>query len=470
MEDFEIIVHERFFTDACCNMGYTPISAINELIDNSKDAKATEVEIGYDYQTKTLSIKDNGIGMSYQSLKKAMEFAPDKVRDVCGVGFYGVGLKTSLLNLANIDEGSNVEIITVHDEQVNKVIWQIKKGSVRTGRIEDVKNCKNCTNGTTISITNVILDYKTLENLYKSLGVVYYPSISKGDFNIYMNCSYKQEYQAPGKMSVQKFNNLKIEATNPLYFDKESFILSKDEFVATVNYKDTEYDIIVKAVLLNDITEETPIQWDIRKGADGGVKSLKRSGLYVIYGGRYIEVGDNFSLFGLPNQYFFSGIRVEFEIPKELTQLFGVKFNKTSGLKGMSNTPELEELVRKLRSKFNYFHRNFEHKSKRTKKEKMKEIKINNKRFTISEKGYGNSNIPWFVDYSGEKTIVTLNTDSNVYNNIILNSKNSPELKNMFKTCSAVLAATCEEMFQDEDDKKIEAYTRMGNNFNSLVK
>lgn len=449
----------------------TNISSIHELVDNAKDANTSKITICYDYKTKVLSVIDNGSGMSYQTLKKAMEFSPENEKNEKGVGFYGVGLKTSLLNLADIDNGSDVTIATTHNGITNKVIWKIKKGYVKDYIIKSVKTENKNSNGTIISITNINLDFNNLHKLYKHLGVVYFPSLSKGEFEIYMNCTYEHKFNCPSGLKEIDFTNLKVEPTDPLYRDKRDFILSEDSFIATIVYKGVTYEIPVKTVLLTDMAEETPIPWDTKRGNDGGVKSLVRSGLYAIYGGRYIEIGDNLKLFGIPHQFFYSGARAEFEIPKALTELFGVKINKTSGIKKMTEIPEMEELVRKLKNKFEYYKLNFEHQSKRSsKKEKINSLEINTKKFDIIEKGYGHTDIPWTINYEDRKTVVTLNVDSKVYNSVVSNAKNTSELKNIFKMFSAVLAATCEELFQDDNRKKIEAYSILGKYTNEIIK
>lgn len=471
MEKVELKVNERFFSEACRNVGVTTISAIQELIDNSKDAETSKIVVKYDHKTKVLSVIDNGSGMTYQQLKKAMEFSPENEKTKKGIGFYGVGLKTSLLNLANIKSGSDVTITTTHNEETSRVLWKLKKGYTDTYIIENLGTDVNATNGTVIEITNVQLSFNKLNELYRYLGVVYYPSLSKNEFELYMDCTYKKDYNSPAGLKEMNFENLRIKPTDPLYRDKRDFVLSEGDFIATIVYDGVKYEIPVKTVLLTDMTDETPIPWDVKRGNDGGVKSLARSGNYCIYGGRYIEVGDNLKLFGVPHQYFYSGVRSEFEIPKELTELFGVKFNKTSGIKKLTNIPEAEELVRKMKNKFEYYKLNFEHHSKRSAKtEKTNSININQKAFDVVERGYGHTDIPWTVNYEGKKTVVTLNVDSNVYKNVVSNTKNSAELKNIFKMYSAVLAATCEELFQDDNHKKIEAFSILGKYTNEIIK
>lgn len=467
----ELKINEKFYGGACRNMGYDLISAINELVDNSKDAGATQVNIAYDHNNKCLVISDNGKGMSYDELNNAMEFSPEKEYTSKDVAFYGVGMKTSIINIGNFDEGFNAVINSYKDGKMSRVLWNINKENVSTFEIGDIGKCDR-SNGTEITITKVNIDFYTLNNLYRSLGVTYYPSISKGTFKIHLNCTTPEtEKVCPIKgLNQLSFENLTIEATDPMYRDKTDFIIGERTVTVPVNYNDNTYEIVIKSVCLNDVTDENRIPWDVRKGADGGVKALKRSGLYIIYGGRYIEMGDNFNLFGLPNQYFFAGMRAEFEIPKELTSLFGVKFNKTSGLKEIDKTPELKDIAVKVKNVFNYFMRECSvHQSKRkTIKDKQTDFKFNKKNILIEEKAYGNSTIPWFVEYNQDKTVVILNIQSEVYQKVINNSANSNELKENFKLFAAATAASCEELF-DDNSKTIALMSKIGEKIDLLI-
>ncbi|MCK9312074.1 MAG: ATP-binding protein [Bacteroidales bacterium] len=87
------------------SMGYTMESAVADIIDNSISAKATRIDIiippVQNDEQKSISICDNGCGMSLYELDNAMTFGgrdswENRERD--DLGRYGLGLKTASLS------------------------------------------------------------------------------------------------------------------------------------------------------------------------------------------------------------------------------------------------------------------------------------------------------------------------------------------------------------------------------------
>jgi hypothetical protein len=80
--------------------GYTPETAIADLIDNSITAGASEIKIDFRWsgQHSLISIVDNGSGMDETTLVNAMRpgsRSPREVRDANDLGRFGLGLKTA---------------------------------------------------------------------------------------------------------------------------------------------------------------------------------------------------------------------------------------------------------------------------------------------------------------------------------------------------------------------------------------
>ncbi len=76
------------------------IVVLIELIANALDSKATQIQVEYNPQEKSLVITDNGMGMTQQDFDQYHDFAAGlKTRGV-GIGFAGVGAKISF-NIAS---------------------------------------------------------------------------------------------------------------------------------------------------------------------------------------------------------------------------------------------------------------------------------------------------------------------------------------------------------------------------------
>ncbi len=85
-------------------LGYSPQTAIADLIDNSIAAGAAAVRIGFlwDAAAPKIKILDNGTGMSGPELLEAMRLGrdPGAVRSKSDLGRFGLGLKTASLSQA----------------------------------------------------------------------------------------------------------------------------------------------------------------------------------------------------------------------------------------------------------------------------------------------------------------------------------------------------------------------------------
>ncbi|MES2513632.1 MAG: ATP-binding protein, partial [Bacteroidota bacterium] len=82
------------------NLGYTPETAIADIIDNAIFAKAKNVWIEFIWQglESRISIRDDGNGMTNDQLMQAMRPGsqnPMTKRDAGDLGRFGLGLKTA---------------------------------------------------------------------------------------------------------------------------------------------------------------------------------------------------------------------------------------------------------------------------------------------------------------------------------------------------------------------------------------
>jgi hypothetical protein len=91
--------------EALRGLGYTPATALADLIDNSISAAATRVEIDFHWAGRDswVRIADDGRGMTDAELDKAMRIGdrdPLQRRDVDDLGRFGLGLKTASFSQA----------------------------------------------------------------------------------------------------------------------------------------------------------------------------------------------------------------------------------------------------------------------------------------------------------------------------------------------------------------------------------
>ena len=93
------IFHEKTLTQGLKNIGYTPAEAIADLIDNSIEAKAKNIEIFFweGTQNPSVFIIDDGEGMNNDELNNALKIKKNYSGDDTGIKLskFGFGLKTA---------------------------------------------------------------------------------------------------------------------------------------------------------------------------------------------------------------------------------------------------------------------------------------------------------------------------------------------------------------------------------------
>jgi len=311
----KIHVTERFILQALRSTGYSVYTAIPELIDNSIDAEAKKIKITYDSQERTFIIEDNGNGMSFDKLKESMDIGCDREYNDTEIGYFGVGMKSACLNLVDFDIVDHfVEIRSFDGNQATRVLWSPINNPLDYDIFSEAPSTEK---GTTIKIYGVSKFQES--KLKKDLGVFYYPILNCNDLDITVNDN-------------------KIFSNDPLY--RNSDATKKNSFKATV--KGQDIDIQACAMDANQVKHS----WD--DGKNSGF-TMDKSGVYVIYGGRYIEYGGSLGLRVQHNQD--NRTRIEFSVPKDLTTTFNVKFNKTKGL-NIADDDCLADLRQKLRDAY----------------------------------------------------------------------------------------------------------------------
>jgi hypothetical protein len=301
------------------HMGYSVMTAINELIDNSVDAGSTLIEIFYNSKKNTLIIKDNGCGMSFERLRNAINIGFERMYADYEIGNFGVGLNTGSLNLFNTDNRkTSLQIVTSDGIEKTVLLWDPLIGDTFGYSINHLT--PDNSKGTTITINEV----KKLNSssIQKHLRVVFYPTLKNGKVKIFVDGS-------------------EVIGLDPLYRDSE--LTESTNVIANVN----GHSIDIFATSINK--DQPKHSWD-RESKDGGWAS-SNGGIYAIYGSRYIEYGGTY-----PTPYknpWDSRTRMEFTIPKILTNEFDVHLNKTQSINFHKNE-NIEDVLRKLKDMLNW--------------------------------------------------------------------------------------------------------------------
>lgn len=121
---FEVPPNPARVIETLSHSGYTVHTAVADLIDNAITANATEINLSLSLNKKaTLTIQDNGKGMSTEHLKEAMQiaFSPSS-REVGDLGHFGTGLKSAAMFLSQIGSFS---VISSNGQETTKATMRL---------------------------------------------------------------------------------------------------------------------------------------------------------------------------------------------------------------------------------------------------------------------------------------------------------------------------------------------------------
>jgi hypothetical protein len=89
--------------NALAHQGYTPQTAIADIVDNSISAKASKISVNFKLQvddSTLVYIGDNGIGMSLETLRRAMQIGSAAGLANSTLSVYGMGMKAASMSFS----------------------------------------------------------------------------------------------------------------------------------------------------------------------------------------------------------------------------------------------------------------------------------------------------------------------------------------------------------------------------------
>lgn len=127
MRPVEITPSPRALLRSLRGLGYSPETALADLIDNSLAAGARQVDIWLDWRDgdPLVEMLDDGVGMTFDRLIEAMRFGgdgPDAERDCHDLGRFGLGLKT-----ASLSQCRELTVASRRDGAVARLAWDVDR-------------------------------------------------------------------------------------------------------------------------------------------------------------------------------------------------------------------------------------------------------------------------------------------------------------------------------------------------------
>lgn len=345
--------------------------ALAELIDNSLQATATRVEVGFieeqraakkNYTVSEISLWDNGIGMDIDTIRMAMQFGGGTHRkDTGGMGKFGMGLPNS-----SISQCKRVEVWSWQNGSEPHYTY-LDVDQMKSGQLEEVPVpeampippkyekaffTKRPDSGTLIIWSKLDrLSWKTGKSIYRHcehlVGRMYRNFISDDNIKI-----ESITYRKAGEDRLDVYDRETFKANDPMYLKKktslpelpgsykgEAFFEKMDEEVISVEYINEEGEPKRDDVTVTTSMVKKNISNRIIKDITGklgatpwGKHCGKNIGISIVRANRELVLRDSFLTSALREaKGRFIGIEVAF--PPTLDAVFGVTNNKQDAVK-----------------------------------------------------------------------------------------------------------------------------------------
>lgn len=304
---YRLVPSAHMLLSSLRSVGYTFETALADIIDNSITAKADYIKVVFDLTAKSITIIDNGFGMSEHELIQSMAIgssSPDKKRDFLDLGRFGMGLKTAAFSL-----GRCLTVVSKYNDCLANACWDLdyiykhddwnlkiyNKNSNIISRLS--KYIKDYNNGTVVHISNIdrLIGtyenekrrfYKTIEKVKSHLALVFHRFIEEDGLSIIVN------------------EGNPIEAWNP--FIKNNYAVQELE-PEIVLYNDKE--VTIQPYVL---PHKTKFKLDEDFKSAGGYKGwLQHQGFYVYRNKRLIIFGTWFGIYKKETSYNLARIQLD---------------------------------------------------------------------------------------------------------------------------------------------------------------
>lgn len=307
-EPITLIPSANILLSSLRSVGYTPETAIADIVDNSLSANASIVKIEFDWDNQRFIITDNGEGMSKQELLKSMSIGssdPFSERNIQDLGRFGMGMKTASFSL-----GKKLTVLTKSSDCISNACWDLnyvrdndrwdilieEQSSEFISTLSD--RLSDYYNGTVICISDI-------DKVIASVSSVEKKKFFKMIDNVKYHLSLVfHRFIESGKISIM-VNDTMLVPWNPFIPENNARQELESEEVIENGHK-----VIIKPYIL---PHNTKFSNDDEVKAAGGYKGwLQHQGFYVYRNERLIIYGTWFGL--LKKEMPFNLARIQLDI------------------------------------------------------------------------------------------------------------------------------------------------------------
>jgi hypothetical protein len=251
-------------TEGLRHTGYTPETAIADLIDNSIAAGATEVGVrlskGFD-NTYTVWFGDNGCGMDEPTLIRAMQYGSSRELARNKLSVYGLGMKmastsfSTRFTVVTREEKGKAFSATYDLAEMAAHPWSFEVGEATEEQIEALNETAKSGSGSVVIWEKA--DFNISEQNPKKKRMVGKPKLLDQDIESYLGLVFHKFMEDPSgqkKMAIKVNGNLvtPFNPVHPDFLDKEwAPIVDKFQMEIEINGKTESVPYILTTYKIN---------------------------------------------------------------------------------------------------------------------------------------------------------------------------------------------------------------------------
>jgi hypothetical protein len=333
-QSLTIIPSARRLMDSLRDIGYELPAAVADLIDNSIDADATQVDVtvAFEGEDSWIRTADNGTGMPAARMNEAMRYGTDRDYSEADLGRFGLGLKTASLSqcrrltVATRTNPSRREIEIRRwdlDHVMDEDRWQLLRLSTSEVRDEVVEPLQEGP-GTVVmwELLDRVLGYKLPSGAFAEHGLAAVCRDIEAHLAMVFHRFLAQQGRRALPLTITMQGN-PIDAWDPFARQEEATV-KLDRQTISLRHAARTHNIGVQPYILpNQVQFSTARAWE---GASGPKKWNRQQGFYIYRGGRLIQSG-GWNRLRTPDEHT-KLARIAIDIPPAADTAFGINVSK----------------------------------------------------------------------------------------------------------------------------------------------
>lgn len=320
--------------DSLRDIGYELPAAVADLVDNSVDADATQVDVTVTFEGEDSWIRtaDNGTGMPAATMNEAMRYGTDRDYAEADLGKFGLGLKTASLSqcrrltVATRTNPRRREIEIRRwdlDHVMDEDRWQLLRlgtSEVRSELIEPLQEGP----GTVVmwELLDRVFDYKLPSGRAAEHGLAAICRDIEAHLAMVFHRFLAQQARRALPLTITVQGN-PIDAWDPFARDEPATQRLERQTVSLRHDGRTHAIRVLPYILPNQVQFSTTRAWE---AASGPKKWNRQQGFYIYRGGRMIQSG-GWNRLRTPDEHT-KLARVAIDIPRAADTAFGINVSK----------------------------------------------------------------------------------------------------------------------------------------------